>query len=182
MNWLLKARTLLNEDVQEILEEGFKEAKAKWGDESVTTIEQFRSLAKANQLQGNEKNIDWWVKNHSFEEFKSKVNEVTKKGSNTKQKRDASYTPHKDAKKIEGTSNYEVFYIPTYEASKFMGRFYKNKSTSWCVSTDELKYFNKVYRDSTFYFFIRKEFQGNDFDKIALQIRRMRVNSSLLGC
>ena len=41
MNWLNKTRELLGESL-DIIEEGYKEAKAKWGDESSTTIEQFK--------------------------------------------------------------------------------------------------------------------------------------------
>lgn len=37
---------------------------------------------------------------------------------------------------------YEIWYVPSYEAAVELGRFYKNVSTNWCISTDEPKYFN----------------------------------------
>ena len=171
MNWLEKTRELLGESL-DTLEEGYKEAKAKWGDESSTTIEQFKKLAKANQFQGNEKNIDWWVKNKSFEDFKTTVNDVSNKGSKTKQKKITAKSPV-DGAILEGvTENYEIWKIITYKASRHMGRLYKNKSVKWCISTDESSYFNTSYKNSSFYFFVRKEFENDKYDKIALQIQK----------
>jgi hypothetical protein len=31
---------------------------------------------------------------------------------------------------------YEAWFIPTYEASVQLGRFYKNVSAKWCISTN----------------------------------------------
>lgn len=31
---------------------------------------------------------------------------------------------------------YEVWLVPSYEAAKVLGRFYKGKSAEWCISTD----------------------------------------------
>ena len=166
---LLETRVMLGEDRASLLEEGYKEAVKDFGESSKPTIDTFRELVKKNQFQGNEKNIDYWRK-QGYEKFKSKVMEVEARGSKKSQKRETNSTPHKDAIRVKDTENYEVFQIPSYEASKFMGRFYKNKSTSWCISTDEKKYFNEEYKDSSFYFFIRKEFQGDEFDKVALQL------------
>ena len=167
---LTEARVMLGEDREHILEESFKIAVEKFGEDSKPTIDLFRKLVNKNQFQGQEKDINYWIK-QGFEKFKSKVMEVEQKGSKTSQKKERNSTPHKEAIKIKDTENYEVFQIPSYEASKFMGRFYRNKSAGWCISTDSELHFNQSYRDSSFYFFIRKEFLGDTFDKIALELK-----------
>jgi len=166
---LTEARVMLGEDREHILEESFKIAVEKFGEDSKPTIDLFRKLVNKNQFQGQEKDINYWIK-QGFEKFKSKVMEVEQKGSKKKQKKETNSTPHKDAVRVKDTENYEVFQIKSYEASKFMGRFYKNTSTKWCISTDNAKFFNSAYKDSSFYFFIRKEFKGDLLDKVALQL------------
>jgi hypothetical protein len=154
------------------LDEGYKEVRAKFGDDSEGVIEDFKELLKRNIIKdANEKNIDYWGK-QGFEKFTDFVNKMKNVKSNTEVKKDVNSTPHKDAKLIGETKNYEVYHIPTYECAKFMGRFYKNISTSWCISTDNEKHFNTSYATSCFYFFILKDdlSMGNKFSKVALQM------------
>lgn len=153
-----------------LIEEGYKEVAAKFGPESSEYIATFKELLKKNIIKDtNEKNIDYWGK-QGFEEFKKFIDKSKSIKTNNETKKEKFNTPHKDAKLFDETDNYEIFHITTYEAAKFMGRFYKNLSTKWCISTDESEYFEEHYGSSHFYFAIRKEFLKNNFDKIAIQI------------
>jgi hypothetical protein len=54
-------------------------------------------------------------------------------------------------------NNYEVWYVPSYEAAVELGRFYKNISAKWCISTDNPDYFYNTYSDSEFIFLIHQD-------------------------
>lgn len=67
---------------------------------------------------------------------------------------------------------YEIWYVDSVEISKFLGSNYKNRKAKWCISIDQAEYYWNDYKNDTFYFLIRKEMQGNRFDKIAFEYKR----------
>lgn len=157
-----------------VLEEGYPEAKAKWGEESAQTLDAFKELVKKNQFSGDEKNIDWWVKNKSLADMKTAIAKKAEEGSKTKVKKEANLKGVDGATLVNTIDGYEVWRITSYEAAKHMGRFYKNCSASWCISTDNKEHWNNYTKlgdyFSTFYFLIRvnkKKTFNNELDRFA---------------
>jgi hypothetical protein len=124
--------------ISELLNEGFKEAKAEFSQVSAdadAVIAQYRELVNKNQVSGQEKNIDYWRK-QGWEAFNKFVQEISIRPTKTIVKR----------KKAEGKSiiveeNSEwLIVIPIdHNASCFYGR-----QTSWCTAKPEQPYF-KAY-------------------------------------
>lgn len=118
--------------------------------------------------------IEHW-QNRSFAEFREFVQKFDAQNKSTR--KDAEYKQQAEkagAKLLEpDIDGYEVWFVPSYDAAKVLGRFYKGKSTAWCISTDNQSYFKKYYdeRNIDFLFLIKAEPVGNDLDKVALEIR-----------
>jgi hypothetical protein len=66
---LSEIKNLINEGYKEVTQKFYQQADKSEVDKLINT---FRDLVNRNQLQGNEKNIDWWGK-QGFEKFKDKV-------------------------------------------------------------------------------------------------------------
>jgi hypothetical protein len=151
------------------LDEGYKEVRAKFGDDSEGVIEDFKELLKRNIIKdANEKNIDYWGK-QGFDKFKSFVTKMKDVKSNTTLKKERMATPCEGAVKVFENDKYVGFFIKNYDASKFMGREFMGSSTTWCVSTDEPKYFNAVYKGTNLVYYVSKTLPKTDPEfKIAM--------------
>jgi len=116
--------------------------------------------------------INFWFKK-PFEEFKSFVENYK---SNTEKKTEQKYkaVTTKDGKgiKIAENDEYELWKVDSYDASKELGRFYKGYSTEWCISTDNIKYWNTYYYkgDRRIYFLIGKNKKRGNLNKIAILV------------
>ena len=116
--------------VNEFIIEGYKEALLAFAkdvdqNEVQNTISVFKDLVNRNQIQGNEKNIDWWIK-QGFNNFKLFVDNKSSEASKTQMKR----------KKLPGESivlrdDNDWFIVAPLnkESSCFHG-----KDTHWCVT------------------------------------------------
>lgn len=172
------------EFISELLNEGYKETIEKWGatDEVIDFVNRFKTLVQRNRIvDQNEKNIDWWAKNSSFEEFKLRVSEIESTPSKREKK---SQIPHGarfiTAIDSNGLGRFEVWNISTYQAAKHMGRFYGGISAIWCISTDNAAYWNNYQKTSDFVFLINKDLckqavAGSDnpmvrYAKVAVQV------------
>lgn len=141
-------------DVENIILEGYKEVTQKFyqsADKQQVdeVIAKFKTLVNRNQLQGNEKNIDWWGK-QGWEKFKEKVDFQSQQKTSTELKK----------QKIPGQSIFLaenekwLIVIPLdKEASCFHG-----KNTSWCTTKPYQPYFERYFYqdDVTLIYFIRK--------------------------
>lgn len=141
-------------DVENIILEGYKEVTQKFyqsADKQQVdeVIAKFKTLVNRNQLQGNEKNIDWWGK-QGWEKFKEKVEFQSQQKTSTELKK----------QKIPGQSIFLaenekwLIVIPLdKEASCFHG-----KNTSWCTTKPYQPYFERYFYkdDVTLIYFIRK--------------------------
>lgn len=148
--------------LSELLNEGYKEVTAKWGStEEVTEyINKFKLLVQQNRLTDlNERNIDWWGKNSTFDQFKLRVDEITNTKSKTQVRKETVKSPHEDAKFIGKHNGYEVYSIHSHDAAQFMGRMYCGISSKWCISTSNSEYFRSSnnYGNHDFYFLINPE-------------------------
>jgi len=141
-------------DFTEILDEGRKEYLAKYGTEDgvkpvVDKFWRIRSRAKSP-----ENDIDWWIKK-PFADLKKFVDGFDMRKRSVRRSDEHSRRAEKFGAKLMGERDgYEIWYVPSYEAAVELGRFYRNASAKWCISTDNREYFTSMYRDSEFMFLI----------------------------
>ena len=128
---------------KEFLIEGYKEVTQKYASAGADprqvkdAIAAFKEIVNKNQASGNEREIDWWGKNKSFDEFNNFVNSVDLARTKTQVTR----------KKVTGKSislidNDEwLVVIPLdKDASCFYG-----KNSSWCTSKTNQKHFEEYF-------------------------------------
>ena len=137
------------------LDEGYKEVTQKFAqqadlDEVKQAIEQFRDLVNRNQVQGNERNIDWWGK-QGWDRFQKFVSAKSQQRSQTQQKaRRETGRSHTIAENDEW-----LIVVPLdKDASCFHG-----KDTDWCTTKPTQEYFEKYFRDNsiTLIYFLQKQ-------------------------
>lgn len=157
------------------LRESRKEYLLKYADKPGVrdVLQKFWTLR--HRVPAPENDIDWWIKK-PFKDLKDFVDSFDgRKRSIRKSDSHAEKAKRYGAALIDTIDGYEIWYVPSYEAAVELGRFYKNASTSWCISTDEPKYFNGQYSDSEFMFLIRedpKSCPDEDLAKLALQVSK----------
>ena len=132
-------------------------------------VEMFWAIRQ--RLKPPQNDIDWWIKK-PFQALKDFVQSYDP--SNKKQRRDINYRKDaidNDAKLLGEKDGYEIWYVPTYEAMRILGRFYKGVSTSWCVASEDPSFWFDIHDQSEFIVLIRKDIQHDEFDKIALEMQ-----------
>jgi dsDNA-binding SOS-regulon protein len=123
--------------------EGYREVESKFvsGGADINsvkkTLDQFRELVNKNQVKGNERNIDWWGKNHSYAEFDKWVKSLHATPTRSQIKRSQvvgkSINLHED--------NDWLVVIPLDKnASCFHG-----KQTSWCTTKPAQSHFEEYF-------------------------------------
>lgn len=123
--------------------EGHKEAKVEFeavgGPQAIEVINQYRELVNRNQVQGDERNIDFWRK-QGWEKFKQFVVQRASTPSSTQIKR----------KKIPGNSitlrddaDWHIVIPLDKEASCFHG-----KHTDWCTTKPHHDYFEQYFHEN----------------------------------
>ena len=129
--------------IRELIDEGYGEATTEFGQHAATdvvkkTINTYRDLVNRNQVQGNERNIDWWRK-QGWESFAAFVNSKSTEPSATQIKR----------RRAAGTSitlketDQWLIVIPLdHEASCFHGR-----NTDWCTARPTGHHFDEYFLD-----------------------------------
>lgn len=158
----------------EIIEEGYKETKQVFStqhdneDDIDQAIAKYRELVNKNQIQGVERNIDYWRK-QGFDRFKSYVDDISHRPTKTQTKRSKiigqSINLHEDDKWL--------IVIPLDKsASCFYG-----KNTSWCTTKPNSSYFEKYfYKNEIVLIYCLNKANGNkwaiaahrDIDKLEL--------------
>lgn len=132
-------------------------------------VEKFWQLKK--RLKYPQNDIDWWIKK-PFSELEAFVNNFDTR--NKQERRDNNYkvqAMQNDAKMLGEKDGYEIWYVPTYEAMRILGRFYKGISTQWCVASDDPSFWFDNHDQSEFIVLVRKDLQHDEFDKIALEMQ-----------
>lgn len=136
------------------LVEGYREVTQKFSQsadpaEVEKIIAAYRDLVNRNQVQGNERNIDWWGK-QGWENFARFVQAKSQQKSQTQIKR------RKDVGQshtIEENDRWLVVIPLDKAASCFHG-----KDTDWCTTKPNHDYFEKYFRDEnvTLIYFLEK--------------------------
>jgi len=63
-----------------------------------------------------------------------------------------------------------MWYTPTYDSMRILGRFYKGRSAKWCVASDDPDFWFDNHEDSEFVVLIREHPQHDEFDKVAVEM------------
>jgi hypothetical protein len=121
--------------------EGYKEATAEFNTEAEPSlvsniIQQYRQLVDKNQVQGNERNIDWWRKQgwDSFNKFVSqKATQPTKTQITRKKLTGKSIN-------LVDNENWLIVIPLDKDASCFHG-----KNTDWCTTKINQSYFEEYF-------------------------------------
>jgi hypothetical protein len=147
---LPKAKLLIE---QELINEGFKEAQTEFAQQSnqetaAQAITQFRDLVNRNQVQGNERNIDFWRK-QGWELFSNFVSTKSQQKSITQIKRSKS---EGESVVLHEDPNWLVV-IPTVKDASC----YHGKNTNWCTTKpSQSHYEDYVYkRDVVLIYFLQ---------------------------
>lgn len=135
--------------------EGYKEVAQKFSqttdpNEVKKFIDAYKDLVNRNQVQGNERNIDWWGK-QGWANFVKFVRAKNQQQSQTQQKqRKQAGNSHTLAE----TPDWLIVVPLDKEASCFHG-----KDTDWCTTKPQHDYFEKYFRDDsvTLIYFLQKK-------------------------
>ena len=126
----------------QLIKEGYKEVTVKFitasSDESEVKkyMMTYKDLVNRNQVQGDERNIDWWGK-QGWKEFKKFVDAISTRKSKSQKKK------NRDAGKsitLEETDKWLIVVPLDKDASCFYGR-----GSSWCTASKSDNYFNQYF-------------------------------------
>jgi hypothetical protein len=161
--------------LMELIAEGYREVENKYvqagaDPESVKkSLDQFRELVNRNQVQGQERNIDWWGKSVTFDEFAQFVQQKASTPTRSEVKRKKSVGR---AITLQEDSNWLIVIPLDKDASCFYGR-----STAWCTTMPNQSYYEDYFynREITLIYCINKQTGGKwaiaghkDLDQIEL--------------
>jgi hypothetical protein len=135
--------------------EGYKEVTQKFAQEAdpsqvADVIAKYKDLVNRNQVQGNERNIDWWGK-QGWQRFEKFVSAKSQQQTQTQQKKRAdqgrSHT-------IDETDKWLIVVPLDKSASCFHG-----KDTDWCTTKPTANHFEQYFRDGniTLIYFLQKQ-------------------------
>ena len=126
----------------QLIKEGYKEVTVKFNTASSDESEvkkymmAYKDLVNRNQVQGDERNIDWWGK-QGWKEFKKFVDAISTRKSKSQKKK------NRDAGKsitLEETDKWLIVVPLDKDASCFYGR-----GSSWCTASKSDNYFNQYF-------------------------------------
>jgi hypothetical protein len=130
---------------RELIQEDFKTAKVAFANQGVSPdeidqhIANYRELNKKNQFQGDEKNIDWWVK-QGWDAFKQRVEILAQTPTKTTLKR--SNLEGKYIQLDSPSADWDLFVPLDKQASCNIG-----KGSDWCTTKPEGNYFASYFYD-----------------------------------
>lgn len=125
------------------LYEGYKEAEQEFSTidpNALQLINQYKQLVNKNQVQGNERNIDWWRK-QGYEKFSEFVRNKTVEAERTTTQVKRKKLPGKSITLLE-TSKWLIVIPLDKDASCFHG-----KNSDWCTTKINQSYFENYFYD-----------------------------------
>lgn len=140
----------------QLIKEGYKEVTVKFNTESSDESEvkkyimAYKDLVNRNQVQGDERNIDWWSK-QGWNQFKKFVDAMSTRKSKSQKKK------NRDAGKsitLEEKDKWLIVVPLDKDASCFYGR-----GSSWCTASKSDNYFDQYFlrEGVTLIYFILKD-------------------------
>ena len=170
----IKARSLIFED--------YRQARANWSSQAsdqeiVDAINRFKQIQ--NGLAPTQRAIEAW-QNGPFQTFKAFIDSYQSrraaKAERGQRGNQVGFAQFVDAPEIEAIG-YDLIFIPDYQSCQFYQREFRGKSASWCIGTSNPEFFFQRYRESMFFFLIKKRevFDLDDkFSKVAVQVRSIQ--------
>ena len=135
--------------------EGYPEVTKKFSQEAAPPqvkkiIDTYRDLVNRNQVQGNERNIDWWGK-QGWEKFARFVQAKSQQLSQTQTKKRSKAG---DSHTIEENNTWLIVVPLDKAASCFHG-----KDSDWCTTKPNHDYFERYFGDDsvTLIYFLQKQ-------------------------
>ena len=127
----------------ELLAEGYPDTIAEFSreadpDQVKKTVDQYRDLVNRNQVQGNERNIDWWRK-QGWEKFAQFVGDKSTQATKTQVKRKRAVG---QSITLKDTPEWLVVIPLDHDASCFHGR-----GSDWCTASPSAHYFDSYFLD-----------------------------------
>ena len=154
----------------------FSKMSAENQDNTQKYVNKFWNEIRNKETDPQKKDINYWLK-AGFPQF---VHYVDTFKSEKDKKDDAKNLTSVDSGKgklLEVVGDYELWQVDSYEASKYLGREYKNSPTKWCISSNSEEHWYDYFieQDKRFYFLIsriRHEDLSDEhkWDKIAISI------------
>ena len=165
----------LQNAVFNLITEDKKAFLAKFQDEPNVqqTVDKFWNEIR-HRANGQNKDIEYWYKRpySEFQKFVDTFDLSSKQEKKQRQQYELKQQAEDAGAQMLGILNgYEVWHIPTYEASVILGRNYKNRPTHWCISSDDPEYWFENYDIAEFIFLIREQPIGDEYDKVAIEFQ-----------
>jgi hypothetical protein len=131
--------------IYELLAEGYREAETEFAQSAAAdivkkSIAAYRQLVNRNQVQGTERNIDWWRK-QGWEKFRDFVNSKSTQPSATQVKRKRAAG---NSITLKETDQWLIVIPLDHDASCFHGR-----DTDWCTARPTGHHFDDYFLDRT---------------------------------
>ena len=129
--------------ISELLAEGYPDTIAAFSqtadaNQVKKTVDQYRDLVNRNQVQGNERNIDWW-RRQGWEKFAQFVRDKSTQPSRTQVKRRRAAGRSITLKE---TDQWLIVIPLDHDASCFHGR-----DSEWCTARPTSHYFDEYFLD-----------------------------------
>lgn len=132
-----------------------------------TIVDKFWQLK--SRLKAPQNDIDWWMKK-PFSDLKNFVLNFDNRNKSERRQDSYRHKAEENGAKLLGIeSQYEIWYVPTYDAMQALGRFYKGRSARWCVASDDPDFWFDNHENDEFVVLIKQVPIGDEFDKIAIQ-------------
>ena len=127
----------------ELLAEGYPDTIAAFSreadpDQVKKTVDQYRDLVNRNQVQGNERNIDWWRK-QGWEKFTQFVADKSTQASKTQVKTKRAIG---QSITLKDTLEWLIVIPLDHDSSCFHGR-----GSDWCTARPTAHYFDSYFLD-----------------------------------
>jgi hypothetical protein len=140
-------------------------------------VTKFWDEIRHKETDPKKKDINYWLK-EGFQAFIDYVDNFKSKKDIKKDNQSLTSVDNGNGKLLEVVDDYELWQVDSYEASRFLGRDYKNMPTKWCISSDTPVHWFTYYNedDIRFYFLISKTRHGTNgtenirWDKIAIAV------------
>ena len=147
----------------------FKSVEKKFVDQGIEEplvkdyLAKFKALRDKNKLSGDEKNIDVWAKK-SFEEFREKLDELSKEKTKTAKKKEART---EGAKLIAENEGWRVYEITSHKAAMLYGA-----DTKWCITQADGEHYKDYSDTNNIYYLLSKTLntRENTWAKVALLV------------
>jgi len=154
----------------------FSKMSAENQDNTQKYVNKFWNEIRNKETDPQKKDINYWLK-VGFPQFANYVDTFKSEKDKKIDSKNLTSFDHSKGKLLEVIDDYELWQVDSYNASKYLGREYKNSPTKWCISSNSEEHWHDYYidQDKRFYFLISRIrhpdlSDEHKWDKIAIAI------------